>query len=170
MPTEEDSSIDLLISFNDKIWYNHYKKDDWNEKILFTLLTTLNHLEYDRPCCEISILMTNDKEIQELNKTHRNKDRATNVLSFPMNFDYKYDMFAKDVLGDIVFSFDTIQKESIEQSKLFMNHFTHLLVHGTLHLLGYDHIDDSQAELMEKLEVEILEKLQLPNPYKKNVV
>jgi probable rRNA maturation factor len=170
MPAEEDSNIDLLISFNEKLWYNYSKKNNWYKEILVILKKTLEHLQYEKSSCEVSILLTNDQEIQELNKIHRNKDKPTNVLSFPMNLDYKYDIFAKDVLGDMVFSFDTIEKEAKEQNKPFMNHFTHLLVHGALHLLGYDHVDDEQAELMEKLEVEILEKLQLTNPYTNNVI
>ncbi len=106
---------------------------------------------------EISFLLTDDNKIQQLNKQYRNKDYPTNVLSFESGDDV--------VLGDIVISFDTLLRESIENNKSFDDHFTHLVIHGILHLLGYDHIIDSDAQIMEQIEIDTLKKLNIGNPY-----
>ncbi len=112
---------------------------------------------------ELSVLLTSDHKIQKLNKEFRNKDSATNVLSFPdVEIDFsKISEFVPDdpnylYLGDIAFAFETIQKESIEYNIEFINHFNHLLVHSILHLIGYDHQNDQEAQIMENLEDEIL--------------
>lgn len=107
---------------------------------------------------EISVLLTNDKEVHALNKKFRKKDKPTNVLSFP-NGDNGY-------LGDIAMSLDTLEREAKEENKPLENHFTHLLIHGVLHLMGYDHETDEEQEEMESLEIKILKKLDIPNPYK----
>ncbi len=112
---------------------------------------------------ELSILLTNDIKIKELNKEFRKKNKATNVLSFPdLELDFRtIDQFIPPnlnhlYLGDIAFSFDTINKEAKEQNIEFIAHFCHLLVHSILHLLGYDHQNDKEAEIMENLEMIIL--------------
>lgn len=106
---------------------------------------------------ELSIVLVDDAFIQNLNKKYRNKDKPTNVLSFPQDDDFS--------LGDIVLALETIERESKEQNKLFEHHLSHLVVHGTLHLLGYDHETDEEAEEMETLEVKILSELAIENPY-----
>ena len=105
----------------------------------------------------VSILLTNDTRIQDLNRNFRNKDKPTNVLSFPS----EEDIF----LGDIAISFNTLVKEAEEQDKEFYHHFIHMLIHGVLHLLGYDHETDDEAEEMETLEIKILEDMGIKNPY-----
>ncbi len=100
---------------------------------------------------EISILLTDNKTIQKLNKQYRKKDSATNVLSFETG--------DSEILGDIILAFETIEKEAKEQEKAFENHLTHLIIHGILHLIGYDHIDDSDAEIMEEKERIILSEV-----------
>ena len=105
----------------------------------------------------ISLLLTNDKNIKKLNYDFRNMDKPTNVLSFPSD--------DKDFLGDIAISINTLQKESDEQDKDFMHHFIHMLVHGILHLKGYDHIEENEAEEMESHEIKILEDMGVKNPY-----
>lgn len=107
---------------------------------------------------EVSVTYTNSKEIRSLNKQYRSVDKPTNVLSFPC--DYIHGM-----LGDIVLAVDVIEEEAKEQGKIFEDHFIHLVVHSFLHLLGYDHIKDAEAEEMEALEVEILKALRIRNPY-----
>jgi probable rRNA maturation factor len=123
---------------------------------------------------ELAILLGDDEFIQELNTRFRKKDAPTNVLSFPgEEIDYKDPSSIKTMdgyilLGDIAFSYETIVKESIEQGKLFINHFQHMFVHGLLHLLGYDHIEDDDAKVMEQLEIAILNKFGITSPYEIN--
>ncbi|MGB3336643.1 MAG: rRNA maturation RNase YbeY [Devosia sp.] len=111
---------------------------------------------------ELSILLTNDEEQQELNKQWRGKDSATNVLSFP-----QIEPFGPVVglLGDITLARETLVREAEEQGVTFEAHFTHLVVHGFLHILGYDHLDDAEALQMESLETQILASLGVDDPY-----
>ena len=105
---------------------------------------------------ELSILLTNDKEIQALNKTYRGKNKPTNVLSFPQD---------APLLGDVVMALETLKREAKEQDKTFHDHFCHLFIHGVLHLLGYDHENDKDQDKMESHEKKILHKLGIANPY-----
>jgi probable rRNA maturation factor len=107
---------------------------------------------------EVSIVLTDDTNIQTLNRDYRGKDKPTNVLSFPQDD-------APGMLGDIVLAHETILREAEEQDKDFDSHLKHLVVHGCLHLLGYDHENDEDAEEMEALEVAILQKIGVKNPY-----
>lgn len=114
---------------------------------------------------EIAVVLADDDFIQRLNSQYRGKDKSTNVLSFPAASLTPDNRSMTPELGDIVLAIETIEKEAKEQAKTFRNHATHLLIHGFLHLLGHDHIEDKQAENMEKLEVKILKKLGIGNPY-----
>ena len=108
-----------------------------------------------------------DAAIQILNRDYRNKDKPTNVLSFPM-FNAMSEISPQSgeiPLGDIFIAFETIKREATEQGKPLADHFTHMLVHGFLHLLGFDHITDAEAAVMESLEIKILKGLSIPNPY-----
>ncbi|MDR1235880.1 MAG: rRNA maturation RNase YbeY [Holosporaceae bacterium] len=111
---------------------------------------------------EICFLFTSDEEIRLLNRTYRAKDAPTNVLSFPAVFD-KDDEYR--IFGSIALAFETIDRESREQEKSFSDHLNHLIVHGVLHLLGYDHVNEEEADQMEALEVKILRNLGIKNPY-----
>ena len=114
---------------------------------------------------EISVLLADDATVQTLNRTWRNKDKPTNVLSFPAAEQPLPPGMARP-LGDVVLAYDTLLRESGEQSKPFEHHFAHLLVHGTLHLLGQDHeTGEAEADAMEALEVAALRTLGIPNPY-----
>ncbi len=106
---------------------------------------------------EVSIVLADDAFIQNLNKEYRGKDKPTNVLSFPQGEPFS--------LGDIILARETITREAEDQKKSFDDHLSHLTVHGILHLLGFDHEEESEAEEMEALEIEILEKMGLKNPY-----
>lgn len=107
---------------------------------------------------EVSFLLTNDAAMQKLNKKYKSKDKPTNVLSFPQN--------EKGLLGDIIISLETVQKEAQEQEKTFYDHFCHMIVHGVLHLCGYDHEQSKKAQKeMEALEVEILSELGVEDPF-----
>tara|TARA_B100001057_G_scaffold129156_1_gene128240 strand:+ start:4380 stop:4850 length:471 start_codon:yes stop_codon:yes gene_type:complete len=113
---------------------------------------------------ELSVRLTDDKEIMDLNKTYRNKNYPTNVLSFCSSKN-NYDKLGFHILGDLVISRDTAMKELEETEKTFEQHISHLTVHGFLHLLGYIHEEDSEAKTMEDLETKILKKLNIPDPY-----
>lgn len=114
--------------------------------------------------CSVSLVFADDAFVQTLNRDYRGKDKPTNVLSFPLP---KVDAPMRP-MGDIVLAFETVLKESKEQQKTLEEHLTHLLIHGALHLSGYDHIKDDEAKEMESLEIEKLEKLGFKNPYEGN--
>jgi len=109
-----------------------------------------------------SVLVTTMSEIQALNKQYRNKDKTTNVLSFPMQSPEEIDII---LLGDIVLCAMIIKREASQQSKSEEAHWAHMVVHSVLHLQGYDHENDDDAELMEKLEIKILHQLGFEDPY-----
>ena len=129
-----------------------------------------------------SMLITTAEEVQQLNKQYRDKDKPTNVLSFPMdlpeevlhemsremnqvNDQQGLEQEAVSLLGDIVLCAPVIKQEAAQQSKTEEEHWAHMVVHGMLHLQGYDHIEDAEAEQMERLEVEILDRLGFADPY-----
>jgi probable rRNA maturation factor len=122
----------------------------------------------ERPV-EVSVLLTGDDEVRRLNAEWRDKDRATNVLSFPMIS--KDDLRQANVagpellLGDIALARGVCEAEAIEKGISFESHAAHLIVHGALHLLGYDHEQESEAMEMERREVRALERLGIANPY-----
>lgn len=117
---------------------------------------------------ETQLILTNDQQIKKLNKTHRGKDYTTNVLSFPL-YDPAMKIAGGPVfLGDIVLAHDIIAAEAARDKKPFKNHLIHLVVHGVLHLCGYDHETNGQARTMERLEKEILLALNIPDPYHRN--
>lgn len=117
----------------------------------------------DRSNAELSCVLGNDALLQSLNDQYRNKNRPTNVLSFPADDEALPGM--PRLLGDVVLAFETIQQEAAAQDKSLAAHFKHLCVHGTLHLLGYDHEDETEAAAMEALEIGILSALGIDNPY-----
>lgn len=111
---------------------------------------------------EISVVLTGDEEQRELNAQWRGKDAATNVLSFP-----QIEPFGpvRGILGDITLARETLEREAQDLGKSLDEHFTHLMVHGFLHILGYDHIEEDEALLMEGLETQILAGLGIDDPY-----
>jgi probable rRNA maturation factor len=112
---------------------------------------------------EMTIRLVDEAEGRELNHTYRHKDYATNVLSFPA--DVPDDLLDIPLLGDLVICVAVVEREAAEQGKALEAHWAHLVIHGCLHLLGYDHIDDDEAEEMEALERELLAELGHPDPY-----
>lgn len=111
---------------------------------------------------EIVVRIVDEQESAELNEQYRHKSGPTNILSFPVDLPEGIEL---DLLGDLVICAPVVEKEALEQDKLLANHWAHIIVHGVLHLLGYDHIDDNEAELMEAKEIAILNKLHINNPY-----
>ena len=113
-----------------------------------------------------SMLVTTAEEIRQLNKQYRNKDEPTNVLSFPMQAPEEVDL---NLLGDIALCASVINREAGQQSKSENSHWAHMVVHGMLHLQGFDHIQDEDAEEMEQLEIAILNKLGFDDPYESRI-
>lgn len=107
---------------------------------------------------ELSVVLSDNAHVQTLNRDYRSKDKPTNVLSFPMPIE-------TGLMGDVVFAYETVAQEAKAQGKSFSNHFTHLLIHGTLHLQGLDHEDEAEALDMEAREVRALARLSIDNPY-----
>ena len=112
---------------------------------------------------EVSIVLTDDSTIRALNRDWRGIDKPTNVLSFPAS-GHKTSEDAR-LLGDIVIAYETLERECDDESRIFLHHLAHLAVHGFLHLIGYDHQTDSQAEEMEGLESKIMKRLNMSDPY-----
>lgn len=130
---------------------------------------------------EMSLVLADDALVQTLNRDYRDKDKPTNVLSFALLDDLDDtdestdDVLARDegmpiLIGDVILAFETVQREALEQGKSFGDHLTHLVIHGVLHLLGYDHQSDPDADRMERLETSILARLGIADPYSANPV
>jgi len=163
--------LDVNIQLRDARWKNRLRpycktvRGVCQEAVAATALSKL-------PChWEMAVVLADDAAAQELNRTYRGFDKPTNVLSFPAveRFASQARRITKTLdhfeIGDMVLAFETIEREAKEQGKTFIHHAAHLLVHGTLHLLGYDHIQNADAVTMERLEVQVLEKLGVSNPY-----
>jgi len=114
---------------------------------------------------EFAVRIVGEAEIQTLNQLYRNKDSATNVLSFPAGAIAGLPADAVQQMGDIVVCASVVRDEALRQGKALEHHWAHMLVHGTLHLLGYDHGADADAEEMEQLEITVLESRGIANPY-----
>lgn len=164
--------MDVEILIENGAWENEKTKLSIEE----SAKAVFDFLELKHDDIEICFLCTDDEEVKNLNKTYRGIDKATNVLSFPADsYPDEEDEYSENpdencaektcLLGSVALSFDTILSESKNQEKTFENHLRHLVVHSVLHLLGYDHIDDKDAEKMEDLEVKILKNMGLENPY-----
>jgi probable rRNA maturation factor len=111
---------------------------------------------------EIVVRIVDEQESAELNEQYRHKPGPTNILSFPVEVPEGIEL---NLLGDLVVCAPVLEKEAAEQHKALTDHWAHIIVHGVLHLLGYDHIDETQAELMESKEITILNTLNIKNPY-----
>ncbi len=144
--------------------------DGWqNEETLRRLVdgvlqATLRELGFDNIDSELSLVFTNDADIREINAKWRHIDKPTNVLSFPA-FALQPGQEPEEILGDIVIARETVEREAAEEDKSFDDHLSHLVVHGLLHLMGYDHQNDEEAEQMEALERKILASLGISDPY-----
>lgn len=164
-------TVDILV--NDKIWREENARiKSFIKNLVLEIIPQIKIGEAlkNEAEIEVSFLLTNDEEIQNLNKIYRKKDKPTNVLSFPAidpatieNDEFLEENFLP--LGDIILSFQTIKKEAKEQNKTFNNHLTHLIIHSLLHLIGYDHETKAEAKIMEQLEIDLLKKLAINNPY-----
>lgn len=159
--------LDIQISVEDGGWPEEAVLAALSQRVLGAAADYLAR-EEDQPfpqmAPELSLVFTNDDSIQEINAEWRGKDKPTNVLSFPA-FPLEPGGMPGPMLGDIVVARETVEREAVDLDKTFDDHLTHLLVHGFLHLFGYDHLEKDEAEEMEALETRILAGLGLSDPY-----
>ncbi|PCI09346.1 MAG: rRNA maturation RNase YbeY [Gammaproteobacteria bacterium] len=152
-------TVDLCIA-DDLSTEELSAEDDVPEPALLESWASASYL--DSGPAVASILVTTAEQIQQLNKQYRDIDKVTNVLSFPMQTPVEVDI---TLLGDIALCAKVIKQEAIEQTKSENAHWAHMVIHGMLHLQGYDHIKDNEADEMERLEIKILNQLGFANPY-----
>ena len=143
---------------------SNHKEFGYSERLIFESIKTLCELNanFDEVinCKSINISFVSQQEIKELNRRFLNKNKTTNVLSFPSD-----PKFYEDLLGEIAICPFVIKEESIVQGKKEHDHLIHLIIHSVLHLLGYDHVDSKSAKVMEGIEINTLKKLGIANPY-----
>ena len=131
-----------------------------DDELLSWLKETLEFEQYGD--AELTIRFVNEEESAELNQQYRHKQGSTNILSFPFESPAEIDL---NLLGDLVICSSIVEKQAVEQNKNELAHWAHMVVHGTLHLLGYDHLNDVDADVMETKEIKILSKLGYSDPY-----
>ncbi len=148
------AKIDVLVE--SKLWKNAKNAEPVIRRAIAEAAATLS-----TPAAELAIVLTDDSAIRLLNRTWRGVDAATNVLSFPTGLTGGNRL----LIGDIVLAYETVAAEALAEGKPFAHHLAHLAVHGFLHLLGYDHERKKDAEAMERLERDILQRLAIPDPY-----
>lgn len=152
-----------------------FQSDQWEkdpefslEDIQSVLVAVRNYFPLLKGKGHVDVVLGDDAFLQQLNASYRSQNKPTNVLSFPQEELRKGTYLPSEefvLLGDIVLSYPTIKAEALDQNKSFSHHLKHLIVHGFLHLLGFDHEEESDAQEMETLEVKILQSLNIPNPY-----
>jgi probable rRNA maturation factor len=159
-PTELDLQLDVQIAVakeNDLPTAEQLKQ--------WVVAALIKRTEYDEP--ELTIRIVDEAESQELNNDYRGKDKPTNVLSFPFEAPAHVPI---PLLGDLIICKQVVEREAIEQGKTLTSHWAHMTVHGCLHLLGYDHIEDEEAEEMEGIERVVMADLGFEDPYKDDEV
>ncbi|WP_244636734.1 rRNA maturation RNase YbeY [Limoniibacter endophyticus] len=154
-------AVDILVEAGG--WPQPSELARWLRDALDATIAEINLTSEAQPS-ELSLVFTDDTSIHALNRDWRNKDKPTNVLSFPA-FDIAPGDTLPPLLGDIIIAYETVTREAALEEKPFEHHLTHLMVHGFLHLLGYDHETEQEAEEMEAIEVKILSRLSIPDPY-----
>jgi len=156
---------DIDIELNSNIWAEEIPNIEVLTKSIIEI--TFDQLINNISHIEISIVLADDGFLKKMNTKYRGKNAPTNVLSFPMTEPEELLSEPPFIsMGDIIFAYETIKSEATEQGKSIKNHFTHMLVHGCLHLLHYDHMLEKDAIEMETLEVSILKSMGIKNPYK----
>lgn len=169
------AKLELNISVSEALWSEKIPDlSDISTAVFETVMKTLSPSSLvDKEGVSFNLRLANDVEIQALNLQFRQKNMPTNVLSFANIDDEAFDEVLEKSpyveLGDIIISFQTIEREAKEFEKTIASHYHHILTHGILHLLGYDHIDDEEAEEMEDLEVKILKLFDIQNPYEERL-
>lgn len=168
-------NTELNISINETLWEKALP--DFQELSPRIVSLATNFINEHEPLdffalgktLSFNLCLSNDHEIQTLNKDFRGYNKPTNVLSFAnidwSDFNQQLALDDDIEMGDIIIALETLQREAEEKKISLQNHFCHLLTHGVLHLLGYDHQEDDEAEHMETFEIKILNLLNIPNPY-----
>lgn len=158
-----EAVLELAVSIQDERW-----TDDLpgvSELVDMAVSAALEGAEEPGPV-EVSVVLADDTFVHTLNKAYRGQDKPTNVLSFAQRDGGAMQVEGEpEVLGDVIVAYETTTREASEQDKPLKHHLCHLLVHGVLHLLGYDHQDDEEAGDMEGLETTILARLGIADPY-----
>lgn len=150
----EPSKVSVGVVIEDHAWSTQGVS---NELVENAVLALWRSISTDAALVELTVLLANNRRVQALNAQFRGKDKATNVLSFPSGDD--------EYIGDVALALETVVQEAAEAGVSLNDHVTHLVIHGTLHLLGHDHENDDDAEEMEKIEVSVLKDLGIANPY-----
>jgi len=160
---------EIIVDIADEAWLA--KVPDAEERCVRVAAITLGAAAalVDLPAerLEVSLVLTNDSQVQDLNRDYRGQDKPTNVLSFAaLDADSPIPPDGPILLGDVIIARETAEREAADEDKQLVHHLSHLVVHGVLHLLGYDHMEDDEAEEMESLERSILAGLGVPDPYR----
>jgi probable rRNA maturation factor len=156
-----ENQVDLYFEVADDLSAAEHNSLVSAENVLYWLNTAVQHLHYSSPI-ELTVRAISKAESQALNLAYRAKDKPTNVLSFAAETP---DFVESDYLGDIAICVAVLTEEAHTQNKKVEAHWAHLCVHGLLHLLGYDHINEDDAQIMETLETSILASLGIDDPY-----
>lgn len=152
----KSSPVEVVIQVENPGWRTRWPRHGSQIRQMIAQAAPLVRFPKRHPAGVMAVVLANDKRLKALNGQFRGKDKATNVLSFPDE---------EEPFGGIALALETIQREAKEQEKPFINHAKHMILHGFLHLLGYDHQSDREARLMERLETAILADMAIPNPY-----
>ncbi len=164
-------TIKLNVNIEDKHWKQLLPRiEELSQEVLQTTLNFINpSFLQNKKEISLNLQLSDDKEIQSLNKYFRHLDKATNILSFANiddeDFVNSLDKMETIELGDIIIAFETMEQQSKEQEISFHDHYIHILIHGILHLLGYDHIEEDERQEMEDMEIRILTLFDISNPY-----
>jgi probable rRNA maturation factor len=161
------AELDIQVGIEAGNWPSEESMQALAERVLQPAATYLDNVAgqpFPEIATELSLVFTDDSSIRKINAEWRDQDKPTNVLSFPA-FPLRPGGMPGPMLGDIVIARETVEREAVDLDKSFDEHLTHLLVHGFLHLFGYDHMNMTDAEVMEGLETRILARLGLSDPY-----
>lgn len=164
MTKEGDIGVEIDVSIDDPAWQTDLPNPEMHcRRAIAAALAG----RMDDATCEVSVMLTNDRHMARLNEKYRQRASATNVLSFATDGG-SAGVAETGLLGDVVLARETVVAEAAAQKKPVADHVTHLLIHGTLHLLGLDHQTDADADHMEALEVGVLERLGIADPYRES--
>lgn len=155
--------IDPSVSVSDERWQELWPNYDEDVHSLCRVID--KSIALPSTLFDVSITLTSDTEIRTLNHQYRNIDKPTNVLAFPQHDAVPAYAEGACLLGDVIVAFETVRQEALDHQTPFIDYAQHMIAHGILHLLGYDHMDEREASVMENLEIAILRQIGVANPY-----